>query len=552
MRPLRRLLTIGLLASLALVRPHAQVLAPSAFTLDGYYDLSLNGNDTTFMRSLTFRYVSGDLRFLTLTHTGLLKEFSLSGVSLNGRVGTTTNSWDLGAIGATKDFTGIWYEQATSRLFVTGSTDYTVEIVPAWVKTMTLNSNGTISSVHTINIGNVPQKRMYGGCRKIPTKWQAQFQGTYVCGWGGYTSLVLQGGVASIGPTLYAIPDPATVTEGATITAVPLLDASGAANRGYRQTLPLNYYDGGDPRPNPSTPPTVPPVTSAQFLSPNGAGKGWQVWGDSYYNNGEIILDTLVYVGAFCGVPQQSGNAGKCWYMDSTLNSDGRTAEWHTWDLQGIDGTNLLVRPTAMAEITLPRGFTTSFQGDTPVGNISGAAFDSTTNKMWLVGYPLGSDVYTGRLYRFTVNTGGSPVTPPGPPTPPSPTPIDCVGTWSTPIITTVSTCHNNQQTVTRVSTFTITTPAQYGGLACSNTNGQQITTTTTQSCSVPPPPSDPCVTSPLRITNISWPSSLAGASQLRYTTNYGEARVNWAKGSNAPDTLSITDSRGCTATVTR
>jgi len=56
----------------------AAALTPADFSYLGYYDIQTNGNDTTYMRSLTGpRMVNGQPRFLTLTHKGLLQEFTL-------------------------------------------------------------------------------------------------------------------------------------------------------------------------------------------------------------------------------------------------------------------------------------------------------------------------------------------------------------------------------------------------------------------------------------------------------------------------------------------
>src|SRR5690606_14213038 len=129
------------------------------------------------------------------------------------------------------------------------------------------------------------------------------------CGWGGYTSLVAQGGGASIGPTMYAVPDPEAVGNGATVGARTILDA--AHHRGVRKTIPTNYFDGGDPRRNPSTRPTQPPVPECDWLSPNADVLGWMVWGDSYYNTGTWIGTTFAAVASLC--------KGACWYQSSTL-----------------------------------------------------------------------------------------------------------------------------------------------------------------------------------------------------------------------------------------
>jgi len=64
------------------------------------------------------------------------------------------------------------------------------------------------------------------------------------------------------------------------------------------------------------------------------------------------------------------------------------------------------------------------------------------------------------------------------------------------------------------------------------------------------PTPIDPCLTSPLTITNLRWPANTAGASRLDYRTNYPEVTVVVTLGS--PTTITITDRRGCRATVTK
>src|SRR5690606_26686029 len=126
-----------------------------------------------------------------------------------------------------------------------------------------------------------PAKRVYGGCTAVPAALVTRLGGPYVCGWGGYTSLVLQGGGASIGPTMYAIPDPDSIANGATVGARTILDAADAqTHRGVRLTIPQNYFDGGDPRQNPPTRPTQPPASTGGWLSPNADGLGWMVWGD--------------------------------------------------------------------------------------------------------------------------------------------------------------------------------------------------------------------------------------------------------------------------------
>jgi len=179
-----------------------------------------------------------------------------------------------------------------------------------------------------------------------------------------------------------------------------LLDAA-PGTRGVRRTLPINYFDGGDPRPNPSSPPTVPPLTSANWLSPAADGVGWMVWGDSYYNNAVWIngpnKQGFVAIAAL--------GKGKVWYQESTLHFDDRQYELHIWDAASLT-RGPATRPTSMTELIVPRGINPlTWDGDVTSANISGVTFDSTTSRLYAVGFPLGSDVYTGRLYVYSVNS---------------------------------------------------------------------------------------------------------------------------------------------------
>jgi hypothetical protein len=74
-----------------------------------------------------------------------------------------------------------------------------------------------------------------------------------------------------------------------------------------------------------------------------------------------------------------------------------------------------------MAELPLPRGTNVAWDGNVPTANISGVTFDTATNTLYLVGYPLGADVNTGRLYAMSIGAGsGTPPPPPSDTTAPS------------------------------------------------------------------------------------------------------------------------------------
>ncbi|MEO8481107.1 MAG: hypothetical protein ABI634_02785 [Acidobacteriota bacterium] len=377
------------------------VLAPADFTYQGFREVRFDSL-TSYMRGLSHRMINGDLRFLSLTHTGVLREFSIAGVPLGGLVSTVTASWK---IPGAKDHSGIWFNQATNRLWITSSTDYTADTNPAHITMMTLGPDGTVSNVKTVKLAGVNEKRVYGGCQPSPLP---QFYA--VCGWGGYTSLVNQGGGAAMGPFMVGIADPDLAADGATIPAKRLLDTPGDA-RGLRKTTPLNYFDGGDAdtrgtrRENPQTPPTLPPYKGAGWLSPDSKGLNWFVWGDSYYNNAAYIQTPakrgFVAIAALC--------QGKCWYQTSTLHFDGRTQELHIWDPSRLTA-GLLTRPDAMSELVLPRGIKGSWDGNVPMANISGVTYVRETGTLYAVGYPLGAprngpdgEWDTGRLYSIAV-----------------------------------------------------------------------------------------------------------------------------------------------------
>jgi hypothetical protein len=65
-----------------------------------------------------------------------------------------------------------------------------------------------------------------------------------------------------------------------------------------------------------------------------------------------------------------------------------------------------------------------------------------------------------------------------------------------------------------------------------------------------PIPTPSPCVSAPLHVTGVRWPAGTAGSSRLDYKTDFPEASVLVTFGSTV--TLKVTDTRGCSATVTK
>lgn len=434
----------GLIAALQPLDVQAQSDTIPQLTFEGYRNIQTHGNDTTWMQAFTHRYVDGELRFLTLTNQGSLHEFNLGDARLNSGdvIRQTTGRWNLAGTGALNSHNGIWYETERSRLWVTSAEDYTSTNYPARITLLTLGANGSVSVQKAFYL-NVPAKRVYGGCNKVPAKLVTRIGGPYVCGWGGYTSLVAQGGRASIGPTMYAIPDPDSIANGATASARTILDH--VDTRGVRKTIPVNYFDGGDPRQNPPTRPTAPPLPSASWLSPSSEGLGWWVWGDSYYNTGTWIGTTYAAVASLC--------RGACWYQTSTLEYDGRQFELHLWD-GNLLGESPTQRPFSMTELQLPRGNAIVWSGNVPTGNIAGATYDPVSRRLYLIGFPLGPDEFTGRLFSFSLGSG-------------TPSPGDAVvSDWSAWLpLSAWSVCGDAVQTRLEERTRTVLVPATGGGV---------------------------------------------------------------------------------------
>jgi hypothetical protein len=393
------------------------------FTYLGYYEVDFNGLDTVWGKAFSHRYVGGQLRFLTMDLRSQLYEIAPP-AAFGGRV-TVTNQWPNIFTGATWTLgghVGIWWDEAGQRLWTTDAVDYPDDAVAqetANIATRRLESGGAISGLKRVSLSGVGSRRVYGGCQATPPSWRSQWGLLpYMCGWGGYTSRVAAGLSASLGPTAYGLPDPAGVPNGTTFSTSQFKKymeypfqggdwyASGhptVGDRGVRNSDVINYYDGGDPRQNPSTPPTVPPVAGAQWLSPAPDSLGRMVWGDSFYNTGMAIDGSQLY--GFALVACLS--SGKAYYMTSTLNSDRKTFELQIYDpaqfKEVADGARQPwdVKPVSRGLLNLP-GMGAGRQGNGPFGCTAGASYDPIAKRVYIYGEWITPEI-RNRIYVYDV-----------------------------------------------------------------------------------------------------------------------------------------------------
>lgn len=363
--------------------------------LDGYLDCQPDGLDSTYLRGFTLRRVADSLRALTLTAKERLVEVRLSD-------GVVARSWAVPG-DEFHDHIGLSWDAQSGTLLVTSAADYNKVFREATVTAYTLpESGGTIQRAGRITLTGIPDKRVYGTVRRVGSEF-------WIIG-GGYTSLMEQGGGCSMGPAVYAIPAVLPVGEIRLSPRVVLETPVGF--RAERLSSPVNYFDNGDPRQNPNTPPTQPPVSTALWLSPNPAGYGWFTWGDSYYGTGVVLPDgRLVMLASLCD--------GRGWYQSSTLHFDGRRFEAHTFPTSGITGPRMRA---AMTPLVLPRGYAQPWEGNVTATNLAGADYDPVSERVYVLGPALGADVHTARVYRLDPS-GTTPT--PGPPPPPPPPPVE-------------------------------------------------------------------------------------------------------------------------------
>lgn len=439
--------------------PGARVpLSASDFTLAGWYTYNEGlAGGMTFAGQLTHRYVGGEFRLLMSSQNAgqwdVIEVAPGRAGAADGRQLTSTvktNTWNGTAVW--KTFTdlgypsnqmligthsGIWWEDlggGTGRLWGSMGIDYPTAF-PATPSTdnqtqavtvRTLNSNGTVSGyAGPWGFQGVSQRCVMGRVQKNPSWFQSAYSvGPYMYGFGGYASLVEQGGLCSYGLFAVAAPDvttypPSSFAYGTGRSAdwnVPSSDfkiladhRSGVSNsdysgstprawdRGWKLAATKNFFD------SPSNTPANGTLTNAQVVAfydanavasdatwknPGPDGKSRMDWADSYFASGTWIdgpsKQGLV---AVASTNEQWGG-----YVNSTTGGKTGGAEIHCFDPADLgavaQGTKQPwnVQPNAMKSITsdlLGLGLLLSFRGNEQGGAV-GATFDATTGKLWL------------------------------------------------------------------------------------------------------------------------------------------------------------------------
>ncbi|MBY0232303.1 MAG: hypothetical protein K2W96_23750 [Gemmataceae bacterium] len=384
------------------------------YKADSNLGLGMGGGELNYGQGFTHRYVRGELRFLTLgfiSNTYRLVEFAAPaklGATIKDPTAVWRDIWKNG-YGNNGWWHGLWWDEGKGRLWTASAVDYPNA---KWEKstkslmTRKLKAGGEIEELRGVwGLEKIGQRRIFGGATAIPSWFQKKYGvGPYAVGFGGYTSRMSQGLSSSLGPTLYAIPDPAGYKDGTDIPTGKyrvLMDHGAATgsdwykqrmptlfDRGVRNSDVINYYDSGDPRPNPSTAPVKPPAKGAQWLSPAPDGLGRWVWGDCAWNTGNWIDGPNKH--GFLIVP--TFMSGKVYYSGSTLHAERKTFEIQVFDPEHLGEVSKGkrkpwdVKPSSRKVITEDlKRFTNKKGGGGPWGGVYGATFDPKSKRLYVL-----------------------------------------------------------------------------------------------------------------------------------------------------------------------
>jgi len=379
------------------------LLQPSDIAYVGYYDVYTNGLDNPFSKGLTVRRYGSEVRLITKhfgSYSSDFAEFSLSGktpatsgTSAANQITTTTQTWPT----TYSSYDGnqyIYWDEATSKLFMTSARDYPGSGVDVDTKIYTatlVNGTGT-TNLKRLSLTGVPDRRAGSGIVSVPSSFQAQYGvGPFAVGLGSYYSLVEDFGQAAMGLSLYAIPDPAPFSDG---TSLSTGQYKSLAVRGYNVNyfgrsleLPTNNYGAGTP------------------LSPGVDGLGYWVWGNKYAGGFFIDGPTKKAFVAIASIATGDNS-----YISSSLSNSGYIAEAHIYnpdDLGRISqGTqSAILDPIAANMKSLSETRVTSPSGTYYTSQIIDAAYDSVGKTIYIMFQGRSSvNGYWNRIYAYSVN----------------------------------------------------------------------------------------------------------------------------------------------------
>jgi len=428
--------------------PSRVLLSADDFTLAGHYVLNNNlGTDLRFGGPITHRYIDGELRFLVIEYAvgaSNVIEFKLPA---SGGFGQTlaadrkTNLWAGADIWAKSNglpdgnyHKGFWWEDTgtgddgVGLLWASQGMDYPqspsqIGLSQA-ISVRQLNGDGSVSNTKGLwGFEGVSQRCVAGRVQKNP-QWarEAHGLGERLYLGGGYASLLLAGGVCSLGLFAISGPDvstysqlPAYATESVDFnvpatdftivsdhrSGTPQIDWYGdgspaALDRGVRLSSPINFFDDPidmdplQPFPDSTYYETHMPGPNANWLSPAPDDKARMTWGDSYYGT-PLWIDGPNKFGLVAVASLMGGWAG---YVDSHLESAHGEAEVHIFDPADL-GSVLAetknpwnVQPAAMRSITsdlIAQGICTQKGTGSEINTPTGATFDARTKRLWIL-----------------------------------------------------------------------------------------------------------------------------------------------------------------------
>jgi hypothetical protein len=449
-------------------RAARQLLSQADLTYLGYAELH-NG---PYGQGLTHRYVNGQLRMLYAYVDGsgyyqpfefvMPSPFPYGGSTYSGiprqiyrNLHNRNDGANLPPYGdgtpAGEQWSGTWWDESNQRLWTTACNDYpqggvNTTAVSSLMWRNIPTANGNCTNHHGMwGYQDVGQRAVCGGIFRVPQWFRtANNVGQYVTGFGHYTSLMAQGLGPSLGPLFLFLDDPTGVfpvasspmnsnaytipssayrigadCRSGTVGACWYPGATYAnrtLDRGIRKNLDvLNYYEGGDPRQNPTTRPTAPPLPAGKWQtshpslplqgSPAQGGDpdryGRWTWGDGYYGS-------VRWLDNDAGTAQRHGilavcslNQGVSAYHSSAGYSDGKVYEMHVYDPADVAaclaGTTQpwAVRPRNVWPLSLPNlptlpavtdWATTPPPAGTNGGLVQGMTYDGTTGKLYVMG----------------------------------------------------------------------------------------------------------------------------------------------------------------------